>query len=241
MSPLDEKFQNDATFQSLLSSQRELLNKLNMEKEQQTRREEKLSHKQTNQPIFFEGSRADNFLFSKRLSIGVGIGNDSFVLPDPTFDSDQYTASCYECEDTGKKRPNDASDAEKSKKRRTTLSFLDYLLEKNSSSKPKSSRKRYEYVDSDDDDYGVIVEEVDDEDDEVDEDLEPKLEEVKKQIVTFEGAMGKSQESQQQIHDWDRRMGLKRSHSKTMRMSSRTRKQLRQFLQKDIMQLSSMS
>jgi len=50
----------------------------------------------------------------------------------------------------------------------------------------------------------------------------------------FSTAMEKSQKSQQDIHDWDRKMGLKRSHSKTMRLSSRSRKQLRAILKAEI-------
>lgn len=46
-------------------------------------------------------------------------------------------------------------------------------------------------------------------------------------------SMKASQDSQQNIHDWDKKMGLRRSHSKTMRASSRSRKQLQelQFIQ----------
>ena len=50
--------------------------------------------------------------------------------------------------------------------------------------------------------------------------------ELKRAMEDFNSAMEKSQQSQQDIHDWDRKMGLKRSHSKTMRLSSRSRKQL---------------
>ena len=42
-------------------------------------------------------------------------------------------------------------------------------------------------------------------------------------------SMKASQDSQQSIHDWDRKMGLRRSHSKTMRASSRSRKKLQEM------------
>ena len=42
-------------------------------------------------------------------------------------------------------------------------------------------------------------------------------------------AMKSSEESQIRIHDWDRKMGLRRSHSKTMRNSMRSRKELLKF------------
>ncbi|KAL7580093.1 hypothetical protein ACA910_012856 [Epithemia clementina (nom. ined.)] len=58
--------------------------------------------------------------------------------------------------------------------------------------------------------------------------------ELKKAMEDFNKAMEKSQKSQQDIHDWDRKMGLKRSHSKTMRLSSRSRKQLRAILKREI-------
>jgi hypothetical protein len=137
-----------------------------------------------------------------------------------------------------------------SKRRRTTLSFLDYIFEKNEEPKQptpqKPPKQRIEYDDSDDDDYGVIVEDVSSDDesdygrDYAEDDSRPKiyLIEVKEKMVSFDGAMGSSQDSQQAIHDWDRKMGLKRSHSKTMRLSSRSRKQLREIMQQDIKELS---
>ena len=42
-------------------------------------------------------------------------------------------------------------------------------------------------------------------------------------------SMKASQDAQQSIHDWDRKMGLRRSHSKTMRASSRSRKKLQEL------------
>jgi hypothetical protein len=48
------------------------------------------------------------------------------------------------------------------------------------------------------------------------------------EFESFVIAMEKSMKSQQDIHDWDRRMGLKMSHSKTMRLSMRSRDKLRQ-------------
>lgn len=53
-------------------------------------------------------------------------------------------------------------------------------------------------------------------------------------LVHLSDTMEKSQKSQQDIHDWDKRMGLKRSHSKTMRLSMRSRKKLRAMLKKKI-------
>ena len=53
---------------------------------------------------------------------------------------------------------------------------------------------------------------------------------LKREFKNFLVAMEKSMKSQQDIHDWDRKMGLKRSHSKTMRLSMRSRKKLRKIV-----------
>jgi hypothetical protein len=135
----------------------------------------------------------------------------------------------------------DASDDSESE----AESFYDYVFQEDGEPKTstiieqsKKVKNRVEYTDSDDDGYGVIVEDVSDDPEselQVDDD-EPEMppEEAKKHLVLFDGTMEQSQESYQQIHDWDRKMGLKRSHSKTMRLSSRSRKQLLQFTQKEI-------
>ena len=52
--------------------------------------------------------------------------------------------------------------------------------------------------------------------------------------VNFVLAMEKSMKSQQDIHDWDRKMGLKRSHSKTMRLSMRSRNRLRKVVSTNV-------
>mmetsp|Transcript_35240 Transcript_35240/g.76061 ORF Transcript_35240/g.76061 Transcript_35240/m.76061 type:complete len:705 (+) Transcript_35240:370-2484(+) len=49
-------------------------------------------------------------------------------------------------------------------------------------------------------------------------------------IPNFASAMETSQASQQAIHDWDRKFGLRRAHSKTMRESCRSRKKVLEFL-----------
>jgi hypothetical protein len=61
---------------------------------------------------------------------------------------------------------------------------------------------------------------------------------VHENLAKFVNSMDDSTKSQQGIHDWDRKMGLKRSHSKTMRLTMRSRKRLRQLLKKDINSLS---
>ena len=51
-------------------------------------------------------------------------------------------------------------------------------------------------------------------------------------MEAFCAAMAQSHKSQQAIHDWDKKMGLKRSHSKTMRQTMRSRKKLKSLLKK---------
>ena len=62
----------------------------------------------------------------------------------------------------------------------------------------------------------------------------PPSEDVRAIMQAFTASMMKSQKSQQAIHDWDKKMGLKRSHSKTMRLSMRSRKKLKTMIKKDI-------
>ena len=57
---------------------------------------------------------------------------------------------------------------------------------------------------------------------------------LKKRMEDFASAMDSTCNSQQKIHDWDRKMGLKRSHSKTMRLSMRSRKKLRTIMKKEL-------
>jgi hypothetical protein len=62
---------------------------------------------------------------------------------------------------------------------------------------------------------------------------------MKETMEAFNDSMTNSQKSQQAIHDWDKKMGLKRSHSKTMRLSMRSRKKLKLMIKKDINLLGS--
>lgn len=65
------------------------------------------------------------------------------------------------------------------------------------------------------------------------------LVEAKAIMENFTDAMMKSMQTQQAIHDWDKKMGLKRSHSKTMRLSMRSRKKLKTLIKKDIIAITS--
>lgn len=52
---------------------------------------------------------------------------------------------------------------------------------------------------------------------------------VKSRANKLVGAMKQTQQSQVEIHQWDRKMGLRRSHSKTMRNTTRSRKKLQKM------------
>lgn len=54
----------------------------------------------------------------------------------------------------------------------------------------------------------------------------------KSEFKGFALAMERSTKSQQDIHKWDRMIGLKRSHSKTMRLSMRSRSKLKKIFAK---------
>lgn len=60
------------------------------------------------------------------------------------------------------------------------------------------------------------------------------LPDVRGIMLAFTEAITCSTKSQQAIHDWDKKMGLKRSHSKTMRLTMRSRKKLKQMIKKDV-------
>ena len=53
-------------------------------------------------------------------------------------------------------------------------------------------------------------------------------------LAKIASAMEASQSSQQNIHDWDKKFGLKRAHCKTMRESCRSRKKVLDFLQEEL-------
>ncbi|KAL7468251.1 hypothetical protein ACHAXS_008483 [Conticribra weissflogii] len=53
--------------------------------------------------------------------------------------------------------------------------------------------------------------------------------------ISFASAMETSQFSQQSIHDWDRKFGLRRAHSKTMRESARSRRKVLELLKGDLL------
>jgi hypothetical protein len=281
---LRDGVKNDETFLSLLSSQRELLNQLNVEaaamRDQLARSTDSIP---SNQPVSDLSSSGRRMLldqknhpknrrssldllygYSKRLSIEFGI-----PVLSSHGDSDPYEDYYGYDKTTGNNTKSDVINLNdlgesrhitKKKRRLSSLGFLsatnffeDHLRSSRHSIVDLSLRKGHGNV-------KVVVVNGDgesDSEDEFAEDVvgpdceakEKKHEEGTQQVTipvllvdpekarevmeTFTKAMEKSQKSQQDIHSWDRQMGLKRSHSKTMRLSTRSRKKLRATLKKD--------
>jgi hypothetical protein len=209
-----------------------------------------------NRPIIERRGSLD-MMFSRRLSVGVG--NDNFMYVDaPSADHKihpEYYASTYSKAEHTQQEFDDTGASKKMKRRRSSMGLLHSMLFPEQDAK-QSRRFSLTIL------PGGMMD--DDQDRFADPDLQtfekrPSCEHSKPQssyspnkrvrmiepavadpviikstMVGFAAAMEKSLKSQQDIHDWDRKMGLKRSHSKTMRQSSRSRKKLRSVVKKDI-------
>jgi hypothetical protein len=277
---LRDGVQNDDTFLSLLSSQRELLNQLNMEAAAMrsqlastpnvamlhqprdlSRRGSRMLLEQQNHSKVRRSSL--DLLFSKRLSMEFGIPvlsshgesdlHEEHYGYNKTMENSQMSTILNEL--------GESYHIMKKRRRLSSIGFLsstffeDHLKASRhsivdlSSHKQSESKKVVKEViadggdDSDSEDE--FAEEVEEE--ESPSPREPTEESSQTPIPTlnvdpekarllmeaFGTAMEKSQKSQQDIHDWDRQMGLKRSHSKTMRQTTRSRKKLRATFKKD--------
>jgi hypothetical protein len=242
MPPL-ETMNNDEAFLSLLSSQRELLNQLNMEsairREQQARGHLPPRKRGSilgvdplslmNRPIIERRASLD-LLFSRRLSLGMGI--DNFMTP-PMNDE-------HSLKDVKGDMDLGSYHSKKMKRRRSSLLLL---LGAMLFDEPQQSRRfslissLYKPMDNDDDRLDQVLLSFENTElaykkPKMNHNVDPNT--LKSTMQGFATAMEKSTKSQQEIHDWDRKMGLKRSHSKTMRMSMRSRKKLRTLVKKEI-------
>mmetsp|Transcript_21705 Transcript_21705/g.41121 ORF Transcript_21705/g.41121 Transcript_21705/m.41121 type:complete len:292 (-) Transcript_21705:184-1059(-) len=281
---------SDQAFLSLLSSQRELLNRLNMEatatskcnQDSVTTKDLNCSNHRpacTNHSISERRSSLD-FVMSKRLSIGFGCDPFSFSFTDA---KSELVPSSWKDEDmdlfsVDKRSKEDAFGFEVTKRRKkrrmSSLGFLspmffeenlekpsrrdsitfgpdendplvsdDLAVEEPAETKSQSSEESKDTEESEEKDQ-----QEEDEDDDAStgsvsvepiDYAQPRLDPVKfrETMEAFHNSMEMSQNSQQAIHDWDRKMGLKRSHSKTMRLSTRSRKKLRAIMKKEISNL----
>ena len=294
MSPLDSA-QNDEYFLSLVQSQRQLLNQLNMEtamrREQQAHgvprpsanltrggsllgvnhdpftnhpfvdRRNSLfaghpssfmnqppNHPQSwmNQPPMPERRPSIDMAFSKRLSLGMG--SEAFMLP-PMFPELEKT----DIDDASVKGSDmDYGDLllRKMKRRRSSMGlsvFLDDPKQGRRLSMLSTISKPLDSSTDGEEDISTAFEQAPppppppvEEPPKKKVRLDPNVDvpTLKKKLGLCADAMEKSAKSQQDIHDWDRKMGLKRSHSKTMRESARTRKKLRAVFKKQINRLT---
>jgi hypothetical protein len=278
--------QHDEAFLSLLSSQRDLLTKLQTEND--IRRANLASrglgggsllapekNGLMNRPIAVRRTSIDmligaDMLLSKRFSLGSGY--DPLFPPSFAFDGCQVDDGLPDDLDTSRssmKQEKLGAEVEtpntRRKRRLSSLGFLsasffedqlksslhrnrDLMLSSmHTISNPRVTRlsQNDEEDDSDDDsDIDSVENETEHDADAVSlgdldvEDSKVDPAEAKCVMETFTTAMERSQQSQQDIHDWDRKMGLKRSHSKTMRLSTRSRKKLRSVLKKEINSLA---
>jgi hypothetical protein len=248
-------------------------------------------------------SSLDYFYAARRLSMGIGIGNDNFMLP---TDFDDVSVSlrsagngvgpdCSDATDNSskaKRRPSSfelfhalmgSRDDPKSvvaaaaaASRRLSLSsmslqhksLMDCSLQSDGdmthlllseyaetadvgdavlTSSNISNTKANEDQENDENDEGATHQNNDEEDDDKSTSLkiqfDPSIDlpTLKVKIEQFAYAMDQSSKSQQDIHDWDRKMGLKRSHSKTMRLSMRSRKKLRAVMKKEMITIKEFS
>ena len=251
---------NDETFLNLLNSQRELLHRLNMEQQQQKH----LCHRQQGQnekhlvhdadkrrPLkkrasllgafggSFEPIDLKQHSVCRRTSLDL-LFSKRFNLLENNDDSTHLTNVDFTAED-----PNERALKGCTKRRRSSLGLLTSLVEDESSQMPiscntTSAPRPVPLVPA------VSIDQLQ---------VEPprakktklsselllpaaQFGQVSVVMEGFRQAMEKSAKSQQEIQDWDKKMGLKRSHSKTMRLSSRSRKKLRSIIKKEINSLS---
>lgn len=242
---------NDDAFLSLLSSQRELLNRLNMEGSKKNDQKDNTIVAQGNKrkrgsiigtsdplslmntPISAHGSSFD-MLLSRRLSLT--FGGDFFGFPQGD--------SMYSFVDEEKAKDFDMGpDMRSMKSRRSSLDFYSSMAYED----PHILTNRRFSMLSTLSGYTGLSDGMDQElqsertptapiSSLTGVQLDPRIppEKVRENLGAFAISMDRSTKSQQDIHAWDRKMGLKRSHSKTMRMTMRSRKKLRALLKKDI-------
>jgi hypothetical protein len=278
---LRDGVKSDETFLSLLSSQRELLNQLNVEaavmrdhlasvsgrvslscnKSDASNRGSQVVLDSKKQP---KNRRSSLELISKRLSIDFGIPvMSTHGEGNPSEDYYGYDKSMVS--NSKREIPNldDLGESYHILKKKRRLSSFGFVSATFFEDNLKSSRHSFLVFSTHKEDEKVIEVIVNgdsdfDSEDEFAEDvvegtanatheeeqgeptqhatipiLQMDPEKAREHMESFTRAMEKSQKTQQDIHDWDRQMGLKRSHSKTMRLSTRSRKKLRATFKKD--------
>lgn len=242
-----ETKRDDSTFLNLLSSQRRLLSEISSGVQSTSSKSSQkrpygarlsgdLVHNRMNQPISY--STSNELPYSKSSSTGTDRFGD--VGPDPSFTFSSFESKASELIVDG--------DAKLPAKRTPSLGLghsLSFLESSDQSRRGSGSSNRRN---NEEEGLGIEDKNDDEHEDEDDDDLssiepldykydfQPTL--LINELVALDQAMARSQESQLAIHNWDKQMGLKRSHSKTMRLSSRSRKKIRSFLKREIAAIS---
>ena len=252
MPPLDT-MNTDEAFLTLVQSQRELLQQLNMENA--IRREQtalglpspgKRGSNLGVNPFSLMNRPIDEHRFERRASVdllrrmSIGMGNDNFVIQTMHDEAPGFTHKDTSYDMRGYSTPK------KTKRRRSSfgMSLSGLLYEE--PCQPQQSRRlsllsilsKHSEVD---DTFPLEYLPLDTQESptkkprpapQMEIDVDPKS--LKITMEGFASAMAKSAKSQQDIHNWDKKMGLKRSHSKTMRMSMKSRKRLRSMMKKEL-------
>lgn len=228
---------DDQAFLTLLSTQRELLNQLNMEKVNQR---EQLQSRNQLSPQIKRGSilsgaigRRASVDLLRRLSLG--LGNDDYIMQG-FMCNDFVEPNNYSFKDLCDYESS--FQAKKAKRRRSSLALLSSLVVH----ADEVQSRRLSMMSSLSEAFADDMFEPEVVSFEVPEPLKNNFKSIDpsahpKTLNTYQvfaSAMEKSAKSQQDIHDWDKKMGLKRSHSKTMRMTMRSRKKLRNLIKKQL-------
>jgi hypothetical protein len=251
---------NDQTFLNLLNTQREMLNRLTMEQHHIPRKNPgRHDHQQQMMMVAVDkhmplkkrtsvlgsygviepidlsqqsyGRRSSlDLLFSKRFGMDVDSSPSSNGESDGDSSEDEPTISKDDLDDSIEKALKKSL-----KRRRDSPELTDLLLSE------ESSLSNFDQpLDSQYQNHGMVMRPMQPQPpakrvkvQSFYRSLDVPLEQIKSTMEGFQSAMEKSAKSQQDIHDWDKKMGLKRSHSKRMRESSRSRKKLRALTKKE--------
>ena len=184
-----------------------------------------------------------DMIFSKRFSLG--LGNDNYMLPAMFPDAERYDQDDSSMKEF--KGDLDFGDAmlRRMKRRRSSMGLSHFLDDQKQSRRLSILSISSKTVDKCDDKLPLGTFSFGEQSEppskrfRIDPNID--LSKLKNTMEACANAMEKSAQSQQDIHNWDRKMGLKKSHSKTMRLSSRSRKKLRTAFKKEIILLEASS
>ena len=245
---------NDEAFMILLASQRQLLNQMNMEKSGRRRMDQRQNAfpeapqnksisfmgdlnptSLINKPIIERRGSIDFLLSSRRLSMGMGSGDICGRLT-PNLFSEYDDPTLKANWGMGSMVAPKTMKGSGSKGNGSGLDLLSPMImdDQQQVSRRLSLLSAFSMTNGFDEER-IVGDDVFGEETSFHVDSSHhKSTELKNKMEAFAAAMERSSKSQLDIHNWDKKMGLKRSHSKTMRMSMRSRKKLRNLIKKEI-------